>query len=77
MLLGVFAIGNAKNIAVKIWVAKDTFLPIKEELSAESKFKGSKMTISKKIEFKNYNEPVTINLPGAAKSAECISIEIC
>lgn len=68
---------NAKNIVMKIWIAKDTFLPVKEELSVESMFKASRMTLHKEIVFQNYNEPVDIVLPGSAKSAECISIEIC
>ena len=63
---------NAENVVVKIWVAKDTFLPVKEVMSIESKYGGSKMTINKEFNFKDYNVPVRVNLPYGAKDAEKI-----
>jgi len=63
---------NSKNAAVKIWVSKETFLPVKEVMSIESRYEGMKMTINKEFNFMNYDEPITITLPTDARGAERI-----
>jgi len=60
---------NAKDVVVKIRVSKDTLLPVKQTMSVESKQYGSKMTISKEMIFREYDEPVTITLPADAEDA--------
>jgi hypothetical protein len=61
---------NAKNVVVKVWVSKDTFLPVKADMSVESKMGGSKITIGKDLSFTDYNKPFAITLPSGAENAE-------
>jgi len=63
---------NAQNVVVKLWVSKDTFLPVKEVMSVESKMGSSKITIGKELSFTDYNKPFIITLPSGAENAELL-----
>ena len=71
-----------KNLSIKIWVAKDTFFPMKAEtimkmvITAEDmgEMAGEEegemtMDMETTVTYRNYNQPVSIVLPGEAQDA--------
>ena len=66
---------EAENYHVKIWVDKDTFIPIKSEQYLESKYNGNAMSIRKSGSYSNYDLPIMIDIPGEAYSAEDLGEE--
>ena len=61
-----------RDMTIKLWVAKDTFLPVKEHQrwTGVTIFEGSEMIgVMEKTTYFDYNQPVTIELPPEAADA--------
>jgi hypothetical protein len=69
------------NVVIKVWIAKDSRLIMREDLSMDMNFTPENMgdmegenggitaAITAQMKFSDYNEPVTITLPPEAYSA--------
>lgn len=70
-----------ENTSARYWVAKDTYFPVRTEISMQVKLDPealnmtsqeditAEMDLAVKVNYHNYNEPVTISLPQEAKEA--------
>jgi len=74
-----------KDFSLKEWVAKDTFLPVKNDISMELEFTagdiglenqtaGMTAEMQAQVYYYDINEPVTITLPRAALDAETVPV---
>lgn len=63
-------IAEIMNISAKQWVARDTYLLKKAEMTANFSLFGVSMEIAFNLTVGNYNEPVSIVLPPEALEAE-------
>lgn|GEM_PF-4859424 len=62
-----------QDIAVTEWVAKDTYYPIRCDMTMTMNIEGAEFDASATMNYSNFNQPVTITLPAAAIAAEEIS----
>ncbi len=77
-LLNLNYVDVVKERDMKVWVAKDTFLPVKCHMQMKAVIEGEilkqpfKMTITTKTNYRyhNYNKSMVIELPEEAKDAE-------
>lgn len=63
-----------RNVSMKQWISRDTFLPVKEQLQMTVVFEGIEMHQEMELgiasRFYGFNDPVTIELPLVAEGAK-------
>jgi hypothetical protein len=62
-----------KNVKITEWIAKDTFYPIKVDMTMSMDIEGVVANVQMTTSQSNFNQPVTITLPAAAAKAQDIS----
>jgi len=59
-----------KDVEMTMWVAKDTYYPVRVEETMTMNIEGSEFDMSGTMTYFGFNEPVTITLPAEALEAE-------
>ena len=58
-----------ERVSIKQWIARDTFLPVKDQAQVTMVVQGMQMEMSTISRYHSFNEPVTIELPAEAAGA--------
>jgi hypothetical protein len=62
-----------KDVEMTAWVAKDTYYPIRMDMTMTMNIDGEELDCSATMDYSKFNQPVTITLPSEALEAEEMS----
>lgn len=65
-----------ENVEIRQWIARDTFLPVKETMEMTMTFNGMTSETTTTTTYYAHNEPVSIELPSGAADAKDFSAMI-